>query len=87
MAKAAYGAAGISLPRTDHTQYHAGPRVPDKELLLPGDLVFYSMPARIHHVGLYIGKGKMINAPTFGKPFRSITTVGPVTHTRARRAH
>lgn len=68
LTKAAYGVAGIALPRTAHTQFQAGPRVSDVEPLLPGDLVFYGTPARIHHVGLYIGDGKMINAPTFGQP-------------------
>lgn len=63
---AAYSTADISLPRTAHTQYHHGPRVPAGEPLLPGDLVFYGNPStKIHHVGLYIGDGKMINAPTF----------------------
>jgi cell wall-associated NlpC family hydrolase len=65
---AAYGAAGITLPRTAHTQFHAGPRVPDGQPLLPGDLVFYGNPnTKIHHVGLYIGGGLMINAPDFGQ--------------------
>ncbi|RSN44962.1 hypothetical protein DMC64_18975 [Amycolatopsis sp. WAC 04197] len=70
LTKTAYDAAGIALPRTAHTQFHASPRVPDGQPLLPGDLVFYGTPARIHHVGLYIGESKMINAPTFGKPVR-----------------
>lgn len=65
---AAYRAAGINLPRTANTQFHAGPRVPDRQPLLPGDLVFYGNPnAEIHHVGLYIGGGLMINAPDFGQ--------------------
>ncbi|UJW32611.1 C40 family peptidase [Saccharothrix sp. AJ9571] len=68
LTKAAYAAAGITLPRTAHTQFHAGPHVPDGQPLLPGDLVFYGTPAKVHHVGLYIGNGKMINAPTFGQP-------------------
>jgi cell wall-associated NlpC family hydrolase len=43
------------LPRTAHTQFHAGPRVPDGQPLLPGDLVFYGNPnTKIHHVGLYM---------------------------------
>jgi cell wall-associated NlpC family hydrolase len=68
LTKAAYAAAGITLPRTAHTQYHAGPHVPLNEPLLPGDFVFYGNPnTKIHHVGLYIGHGKMINAPTFGQ--------------------
>lgn len=66
---AAYRSAGIILPRTAHTQFHAGPRVPDGQPLLPGDLVFFgNSNTKIHHVGLYIGGGLMINAPTFGQP-------------------
>ncbi|GAA3040874.1 NlpC/P60 family protein [Actinokineospora globicatena] len=64
---AAYAAAGIVLPRTAHTQFHAGPRVPDGQPLLPGDLVFYGTPTKIHHVGLYLGGGLMIDAPEFGQ--------------------
>jgi cell wall-associated NlpC family hydrolase len=65
---AAYAAAGISLPRTAHTQYHATTRLTEAELQ-PGDLVFYGNPnTKIHHVGLYIGDGQMIDAATFGKP-------------------
>jgi len=68
LTKAAYDAAGVSLPRTAQTQFNAGPRVAAGQPLLPGDLVFYGTPSRIHHVGLYIGGGLMINAPTFGQP-------------------
>ncbi len=65
---AAYGYAGIDLPRTAHTQYYAGPHVPTGAELEPGDLVFYGVPERVHHVGLYLGEGRMVNAPSFGKP-------------------
>ncbi|QFZ24238.1 C40 family peptidase [Saccharothrix syringae] len=68
LTKAAYAAAGITLPRTAQTQFDAGPHVPAGQPLLPGDLVFYGTPGNIHHVGLYIGGGLMINAPTFGQP-------------------
>lgn len=64
---AAYSAAGITLPRTADAQFRVGPRVPDKQPLLPGDLVFYGTTAHIRHVGLYIGGGLMINAPDFGQ--------------------
>ena len=63
-----YAAAGVSLPRTAHTQYYTGPHVPQDAPLQPGDLVFYGTPAKVHHVGMYLGDGKMVNAPTFGKP-------------------
>ena len=68
LTKAAYDAAGIDLPRTAHTQYQAGPHVPDGQPLLPGDLVYYGTATNIHHVGLYIGAGKMVHAPTFDQP-------------------
>jgi len=68
LTKAAYNAAGINLPRTAQTQYNAGPLVPAGQPLLPGDLVFYGTPSNVHHVGLYIGAGKMVHAPTFGEP-------------------
>ncbi|MFT7837750.1 bifunctional lytic transglycosylase/C40 family peptidase [Saccharothrix sp. BKS2] len=68
LTKAAYAAAGMELPRTAQTQFDAGPRVPTGQPLLPGDLVFYGTPDNIHHVGLYIGAGLMLNAPTFGQP-------------------
>ncbi|MFD6463469.1 C40 family peptidase [Streptomyces roseolus] len=67
LTKAAYETVGITLPRTAATQYHAGPIIPENQLR-PGDLVYYGTAADIHHVGLYIGGGKMINAPTFGSP-------------------
>jgi cell wall-associated NlpC family hydrolase len=65
---AAFAAAGVALPRTAHTQYHRGPHVAPGSPLLPGDLVFYGVPSRVHHVGLYLGGGRMVNAPRFGKP-------------------
>jgi cell wall-associated NlpC family hydrolase len=65
---AAYHAAGISLPRKAQWQYDTGPLLPPGAPLQPGDLVFYGTPGNIHHVGLYIGSGQMINAPDFGQP-------------------
>lgn len=71
LTRAAYTAAGISLPRTAQAQYDAGPRVPAGQQLKPGDLVFYGNPGgAIHHVGLYTGGGQMINAPRPGKTIR-----------------
>ena len=64
---AAYGAAGVTLPRTADAQFRAGPRVPAGQPLLPGDLVFYGTAAHIHHVGLYLGAGLVIDAPDVGQ--------------------
>lgn len=70
LTRAAYAAAGITLPRTAHTQYHAGPRVAAGQPLQPGDLVFYGTPGRVHHVGIYIGHDQMIHAPRRGDVIR-----------------
>ncbi|MEU5001507.1 bifunctional lytic transglycosylase/C40 family peptidase [Streptomyces sp. NPDC021622] len=63
LTKAAYAAADVTLPRTAEQQYRAGPRLAAGKQLRPGDLVFYGLQGRIHHVGLYIGQGRMIHAP------------------------
>ncbi|MFI9452924.1 C40 family peptidase [Amycolatopsis sp. NPDC052450] len=66
LTKKSYDEAGISLPRTADSQFRALPQVSGEPKL--GDLVFYGSPAtRIHHVGLYLGNGLMINAPTQGQ--------------------
>lgn len=61
---AAYRAAGVRLSRMSQDQWNDGPHV-DRANLQPGDLVFFYDD--IHHVGIYIGDGKMIHAPRTGK--------------------
>ncbi len=65
----AYAHAGISLPHYAAAQYGMGRHVGYADLI-PGDLVFYatntSIPSTIHHVALYIGGGRMIEAPHTG---------------------
>jgi NlpC/P60 family len=70
----AYQKGGITLPRTSRQQWYAGARVWNVADMLPGDLVFYAYntadPATIHHVGIYIGAGNMIDAPYTGANVR-----------------
>ncbi|MFF1295622.1 MULTISPECIES: NlpC/P60 family protein [unclassified Streptomyces] len=66
----AYAKAGISLPRTAAQQYAASEPVKPGQMR-PGDLVFYgASAASIHHVGIYIGGGYMLNAPRPGTKVR-----------------
>jgi len=58
-----YRQVGVSLPRVSRDQINAGERVSRKDLA-PGDLVFFGSP--IHHVGMYVGGGMMIHAPSSG---------------------
>jgi cell wall-associated NlpC family hydrolase len=66
----AYKQAGISIPPSSRTQWTVG-RPVSKDQLQPGDLVFSDDgsgdPAQIHHVGMYVGDGKMVDAPTEGQ--------------------
>ncbi|SDM29741.1 Cell wall-associated hydrolase, NlpC family [Lentzea albidocapillata subsp. violacea] len=66
----AYQQAGIQLPRVASAQYDVGMAVP-LNALLPGDLLFYDdgtgNPAAIHHVAMYVGDDKMVDAPTQGQ--------------------
>lgn len=73
LTKAAYASVGITLPRVANDQYNAGPH-PSRNELLPGDLVFFSTDLSnsraIHHVGIYVGGGYMIDAPYTGAVIR-----------------
>jgi cell wall-associated NlpC family hydrolase len=59
----AYGAAGIGLPHSAAMQSGMGQSV-SRSQLRPGDLVFFYSP--VSHVGMYIGNGQMVHAPTSG---------------------
>jgi cell wall-associated NlpC family hydrolase len=56
--------AGVAIPRVAEDQDAWTIPVPLSQLM-PGDLVFYGT-TDIHHVGIYIGGGLMINAPHTG---------------------
>ena len=59
----AYAAAGISLPHSSAAQARMGSPVSRADLQ-PGDLVYFYSP--VSHIGLYIGNGMMVHAPTSG---------------------
>jgi cell wall-associated NlpC family hydrolase len=63
----AWAAAGVTLPRSSRMQYGATARISRSELK-PGDLVFYHSP--ISHVAMYIGDGKVVEAPNSGNNVR-----------------
>lgn len=66
-----YREIGISLPRTAQEQFDATLRIAPEQLQ-PGDLVFFSgtypttSAAFVTHVGISVGNGRMINAPSEG---------------------
>ncbi len=58
---AVYRAHGITIPRDADAQFAAGTPVALAKML-PGDLLFYEHPV-VGHVAMYIGGGRMIEAP------------------------
>jgi cell wall-associated NlpC family hydrolase len=65
----AYHRAGILIPRNSRAQFSALPKVAQADLQR-GDLVFWatdpSDPSTIHHVAIYLGGNKVIQAPESG---------------------
>jgi cell wall-associated NlpC family hydrolase len=66
----AYAAAGIHLPHSSRLQSTMGTPV-SRAQLQPGDLVFFYSP--VSHVGMYIGNGQMVHAPTSGSVVKVVS--------------
>jgi peptidoglycan DL-endopeptidase CwlO len=77
----AWRAAGVSLPHSSRAQASSLRKV-SRSQLRPGDLVFFYSP--ISHVGIYIGGGKMIDAPHPGASVR-ITSISSMPYVGAGR--
>jgi cell wall-associated NlpC family hydrolase len=70
-----YQAAGVQLPRDSRSMYSVTTRVTSSDLR-PGDLVFFRQrSSTISHVGLYVGSGQFVHAPSSGKDVE-ITSLG-----------
>ena len=59
----AYGRLGVELPHSSYALYDRGRRV-GRSGLEPGDLLFFS---GLGHVGIYVGRGRMVHAPHSGR--------------------
>jgi cell wall-associated NlpC family hydrolase len=62
LALAAWGSAGITIPRTTYEQWAQLPHI-SLSALIPGDLILYDGEG---HVSVYVGNGMIVDAPHSG---------------------
>ena len=60
-----YTSNGHDVPRTSRDQLSAARRIPLEEAA-EGDLVFFSDQEKLSHVGIYLGEGRFVHAPSSG---------------------
>lgn len=60
---------GMELPRVSRQMATSGEAV-ERTALVPGDLVFFGRRGRVNHVGIYVGEGRFLHAPSRGKDVR-----------------
>ena len=88
LVQTAYRAAGVGLPRVSRQQYGAGTHVSLRRLRA-GDLLFYakdtSNPRTIYHVAMYLGAGRIVEAPNPRAPVRIASMWRPGLLGRATR--
>jgi len=65
-------ALGIELPRVSREMAAKSDAelIRDRSQLSPGDLVFFGRRGRVNHVGIYVGDGEFLHAPSRGKDVR-----------------
>jgi cell wall-associated NlpC family hydrolase len=68
----AYGRLGVELPHSSYALFGQGRRVA-RARMRPGDLLFFS---GLGHVGLYLGRGRMVHAPSSGRRVEVVTLGG-----------
>ncbi|MGH8052771.1 MAG: C40 family peptidase [Stenotrophomonas sp.] len=68
-------ALGIELPRVSRemASQASSELIRDRASLAAGDLVFFGRRGRVDHVGIYVGEGRFLHAPSTGKDVRTDT--------------
>jgi cell wall-associated NlpC family hydrolase len=69
----AFAGVGVKLPRYSGNQHAYGDQVPLAQMR-PGDMLSWARNGRVYHIALYIGGGRMIEAPYSG----ARVTISPV---------
>ena len=62
----AYASAGRRVPRTTGELWRSTQPLAERELQA-GDVLFFRIEGKMSHVGLYLGDGQFVHAPSTGK--------------------
>jgi len=65
----AWGRAGVATPRTTGALWRQLTPVAPSELSV-GDVLFFDIEGKVGHVGLYLGDGRFVHAPSSGRQVR-----------------
>lgn len=68
----AYLRVGVDLPHNSYALYGQGKRVAESRMA-PGDILFFE---DLGHVGLYLGRGRMVHAPETGRNVEVVRLAG-----------
>lgn len=71
-----YRVHGVTIPRDADAQAVKGTAIP-KPSLRPGDLLFYATSGNVHHVSIYAGNNRMVQAPRTGSTVQTIAVSTP----------
>ena len=61
-----FSQAGLVVPRTSRDQFRAAHKISLSQAE-PGDVVFFQDQEKLSHVGIYLGNGRFVHAPSSGK--------------------
>lgn len=76
----AYQGAGVTTPRTTRELFRKLKRVATAQMRI-GDVLFFDIDGKPSHVGLYLGDGTFVHAPSTGKS----VTILPIDHSYYRK--
>lgn len=62
----AYGKVGVRTPRTTSALWRELMPI-DASGLEVGDVLFFDIAGKVSHVGLYVGRGRFVHAPSSGR--------------------
>jgi len=65
----AFTSNGHAVPRTSQAQFKAARKIPLAEAA-KGDLLFFRDQEKLSHVGIYLGDGRFVHAPSSGDTVR-----------------